>query len=155
MLQNCLLKQLSAFNTRQLQKEVLTRSVVQSLKFERKLVRFVAKNRLEKLKPVTDDTLFWEQVAILSENYRRLHWLNRGRVLNLNSPTTLSEKLEWLKYNDHRSALIQLCDKLAVRDYVVDKTGDNTLLSQLFGVYEKVNDINFVDLPEKFVVKIR
>ena len=55
--------------------------------------------------------------------------------LNLSHPRTLAEKLEWLKLNDHRKVHPRLTDKIAVREYVINSTGNPDLLNALHGVY--------------------
>ena len=75
--------------------------------------------------------------------------------LNLSDPKTLAEKIEWLKFNDHNELSIQLCDKLSVRDYVVEKTGNAMLLNRLIvGPCDSANEIPLADLPERYVIKM-
>lgn len=74
------------------------------------------------------------------------------RRLNLKNPKTYTEKLQWLKLYDRNPLYTQLADKLAVRAYVEDKIGKE-YLNPLIGVYDRVEDINWQSLPEKFVVK--
>lgn len=54
-----------------------------------------------------------------------------GHVLDLDSPTTFSEKLQWLKLHE-RTPLHTLCaDKLAVRDYIKEQIGERYLVPLL------------------------
>ena len=46
----------------------------------------------------------------------------------------------------------QLSDKYLVREYVSDKIGEKYLIP-LLGAYKKFEDINFNNLPNKFVIK--
>ncbi|MEP2060001.1 MAG: ATP-grasp fold amidoligase family protein [Maribacter litoralis] len=76
-----------------------------------------------------------------------------GYDLDLNNPKTLNEKIQWLKlYN--RTPLHTICaDKIAVRDFVADKVGEEYLVPLIL-VTENVNDINFENLPdEPFIIK--
>ena len=85
-----------------------------------------------------------------------LSFLYRRRVrkrLDLQNPRAFSEKLQWLKINYRRDIITQCSDKYEVRKYVADKIGPE-VLKKLYGVYEKVEDIDIDGLPEAFVLKI-
>ena len=78
--------------------------------------------------------------------------IKMGRKLNLEDPRRYSEKLQWYKLN-YRNPLMQQCsDKASVREYVESK-GLGGILNQCYGVYEKVEDICWDDLPDSFVIK--
>ncbi len=71
---------------------------------------------------------------------------------NLMNPKTFSDKLAWyiLYYRDER---MRICtDKAAVRAYI-ESLGMGDLLNECYGVYERVEDINWDSLPQKFVIK--
>lgn len=85
--------------------------------------------------------------------YIQLYYrLRVGKPLNIKNPTTLNEKLQWLKFNYRFPLQSIVSDKLLVRDYVAEKIGSEYLIP-LFGAWEKYDDINFEKLPEKFVLK--
>ena len=46
-----------------------------------------------------------------------------------------------------------MVDKFAVREYVINSTGNPNLLSTLHGVYSNAHDIPIDELPSKFVIK--
>lgn len=75
-----------------------------------------------------------------------------GDKLNLSNPITFNEKICWLKLYFHVPLLTQLADKYLVRSYVSEKIGDQ-YLNELYKVYYKVEDINFDELPNQFVLK--
>lgn len=75
-----------------------------------------------------------------------------GRTLHLDSPVSYCEKVQWLKLNDRNPMYPQLCDKLAVRDYVRDIAGEECLIP-LLGVWDDPNAIDFGALPDRFVLK--
>lgn len=76
-----------------------------------------------------------------------------GYKLNVNSPKTFNEKIQWLKLY-YRDPLLTLCsDKYLVRDYVSKKIGSKYLVP-LIGVYDNENEINFEKLPNKFIIKL-
>jgi hypothetical protein len=71
----------------------------------------------------------------------------------LKNPVRFTEKIQWYKIN-YRNALMPVCvDKYAVREYVISKNLSSTL-NTLYGVYDDAEDIDFVALPDKFVIKI-
>lgn len=76
------------------------------------------------------------------------------KPLDLRHPITLNEKLMWLKLNTYRNnPLVTKCaDKYLVREYV-EQAGCETLLNQLLGVYDSVEQIKWNELPESFVLK--
>ena len=75
-----------------------------------------------------------------------------GRKLNLKNPQRFTEKLQWYKLY-YRNPLMHKCvDKYEVRDYVKSK-GLGDILNELYGVYDKPEEIDFDKLPKKFVIK--
>ena len=75
-----------------------------------------------------------------------------GRKLDLESPETYNEKLQWLKLYDRDPLYTKLVDKYLVREYVKEKIGEEYLIP-LIGVWERAEDIDFDSLPESFVLK--
>lgn len=75
-----------------------------------------------------------------------------GYALNLKTPKTFNEKLQWLKlyWRDERAT--ELADKYLVRSYV-KKKGLEHLLNEIYGIYDHPNDINVDKMPENFVIK--
>lgn len=84
-----------------------------------------------------------------------LKWLYRlemGKKLNLQSPRTLNEKIQWLKLYNRKPEYTTMVDKYAVKKYVAEIIGDKYIIPTL-GVWDKVEDINFDSLPNQFVLK--
>lgn len=77
-----------------------------------------------------------------------------GKPIDLQNPTTLDEKIQWLKLNTYyNNQLVTDCaDKYKVREYV-EKCGCGEILNQLYGVYDSPEEINWDELPDKFVIK--
>ena len=75
-----------------------------------------------------------------------------GKKLNLNHPQEFNEKIQWLKIFYHPVILNQLVDKYGVRKYVAEKIG-REYLNELYGVYNSFSEIDFDELPDKFVLK--
>ena len=75
-----------------------------------------------------------------------------GKKLDLKNPVEFNEKIQWLKVYYHPKILTQLVDKHKVRTYVEKKIGGQ-YLNEIYGVYDKPEDVSFDDLPNKFVIK--
>ena len=80
--------------------------------------------------------------------YRR----NMGERLDLKNPVTFQEKLQWLKLYDRKNIYIKMVDKCDAKKYVSSIIGDEYIIPTL-GVWENAEDIDFENLPEKFVLK--
>lgn len=78
--------------------------------------------------------------------------LATGRKLNLKDPKRFTEKIQWYKLYYRDPLMIQCSDKYLVRDYVEEK-GLKDILVPLYGVYEDPEQIDFSNLPQKFVLK--
>ena len=83
---------------------------------------------------------------------RLLWWFKLDYGLNLKSPETYNEKLQWLKLNYRNPLLTSLADKYEVRSYIREKIGDQYLIP-LLGVYDSAEQINWDELPDQFVLK--
>ncbi|QUG86551.1 glycosyl transferase [Bacillus nitratireducens] len=81
-----------------------------------------------------------------------LYWGEVHKKLNLNKPLTYNEKLQWLKLYDRNPDYNIYVDKYAVRSYIQEKIGEQYLIP-LIGVYESVDEINWDNLPNKFILK--
>ena len=75
-----------------------------------------------------------------------------GRKLNLDSPKTYTEKLQWLKLYDHKDIYTTMVDKYEAKKFVAEKIGAEYIIP-LLGVWEKAEDIDFDILPDEFVLK--
>lgn len=72
--------------------------------------------------------------------------------MNFEKPESFNEKLQWLKLFDRNPLYTKLADKYEVRDYIGEKIGRQYLIP-LIGVYDTFDDIDFEQLPDKFVLK--
>lgn len=81
-----------------------------------------------------------------------LYKLKMNSKLNIKNPKTFNEKLQWLKLYDRRPGYIKMVDKKNVKEYVSEIIGSQYIIPTI-GIYDKVEDINFKMLPEKFVMK--
>jgi hypothetical protein len=80
------------------------------------------------------------------------YFLQTGETLNLDSPRTFNEKLQWLKLHDSTPLKTRLADKYLARDWIKEKIGEEYLIP-LLGVWDKFDDIDFDTLPDHFVLK--
>lgn len=75
-----------------------------------------------------------------------------GYELDLRQPRTFNEKIQWLKLNYRDELMTQCADKYRVRDYVRETIGEEYLIP-LLGVHDFPDDIDFHELPDRFVLK--
>ena len=83
---------------------------------------------------------------------KKMYKLHFGKDLDLSSPKTYNEKIQWLKLNDRKSEYSRMVDKAEVKNYVSEKIGNKYIIPTL-GVWDKFEDIDFDALPEQFVLK--
>ena len=83
---------------------------------------------------------------------RLQYFLKRGKILRLNPPKTYGEKLQWLKLHDRNPEYCTMVDKIAARDFVAARVGEKYLIPEI-ARYDRVEDINWEKLPNRFVMK--
>jgi hypothetical protein len=93
------------------------------------------------------DILFSDKTFVKLQ-YRSL----MGKKLNLKTPETFNEKLQWLKLFNREKFYTTLVDKLAVKKYVSQVIGNDIIIPTLF-VWDNVDQIKFDILPQQFVLK--
>lgn len=88
---------------------------------------------------------------VLSKLYFRIYL---HEDMNLKEPKKFNEKLQWLKlnYNAKNPLVVQCTDKYAVRSHI-EECGYGYTLTNLLGVWECAEDIDWDSLPDKFVLK--
>lgn len=95
------------------------------------------------------------KMAFLSPSlfFRISYFHNRGKWLNLNSPSDLSAL--WIKkvLDGEIKKYAYLADKYTVREYVKTRVGES-ILAHLIGVWDDANTINWQQLPNKFALKM-
>lgn len=75
-----------------------------------------------------------------------------GAELNLEHPITFNEKIQWLKINNRNPQYTKMVDKYEAKQYVADIIGDAYIIPT-FGVWDHFDEIDFEQLPDKFVLK--
>ncbi len=83
---------------------------------------------------------------------KMIHRLELGRKLDLKNPKTYNDKLQWLKLYCHRPEFTMMADKVAVKPFVAERIGAE-YVAPLIGVWDRVGDIEWDRLPQKFVLK--
>jgi hypothetical protein len=86
--------------------------------------------------------------VVLSLRYK--HAL--GRKINLTNPVLFWDKIMWMSLYTDTSLWSKLADKYEVREFVKQKYND-TILNEIFNVYDSVKEINYDELPDRFVLK--
>lgn len=88
----------------------------------------------------------------LASKIRYKHYL--GKPLNLKNPQTLNEKMMYLKLNRYwdQQFVADRADKYAVRK-VITEAGCPEILIDLYGAWDRVEDIEWDTLPNKFAIK--
>lgn len=91
---------------------------------------------------------------ILSDKFflERYYYLKMGKKLNIDSPETFNEKLQWLKHYDQNPIYTKMVDKYEAKKYVGSIIGEEYIIPT-FGVYENFDQIDFDNLPDQFVIK--
>lgn len=87
--------------------------------------------------------------TFISQNFKKAF----GYTLNWENPTSLNEKINWLKRYYRTPLQTQCADKYAVRTYVKEKIGETYLIPLLF-MTENVSDLVAENLPNQpFILK--
>src|SRR5699024_283837 len=83
---------------------------------------------------------------------KMFYYLKTNNKLNLKTPISFNEKLQWLKLHYRNPYYANLVDKYEVRKHVKRTIGEEYLIP-LLGVYDTFEEIDFDKLPNQFVLK--
>lgn len=75
-----------------------------------------------------------------------------GYIPDLSEPKTFNEKIQWIKLFANLEEVGIYADKYLVREYVEKTIGEEALIP-LLRIFKKEEDINFRNLPDKFIMK--
>lgn len=75
-----------------------------------------------------------------------------GKKLNLDTPKSFNEKIQWLKLYDRNPLYTKLVDKYEVKKYVSNLIGEQYIIPTI-NVWDNFDDIDFDSLPDRFVLK--
>lgn len=84
----------------------------------------------------------------LSLRYR----IKMGRWINWKQPQDFTEKIQWLKVNDHNMDYVKMVDKDLVKNYVASIIGWDYIIPTI-GRWNSIEEISWESLPEQFVMK--
>ena len=75
-----------------------------------------------------------------------------GYKLNLQSPKSFNEKIQWLKLYDRKTEYIKMVDKCEAKKLVSEIIGEEYVIPTI-GVWNHFDEIDFDLLPNQFVLK--
>ena len=75
-----------------------------------------------------------------------------GYSPDLENPRSFNEKMNWLKLHDRNPEYVRLVDKYEVKKIISDRLGKEYIIPNL-GVWDRPEDIDFSQLPDRFVLK--
>ncbi len=83
---------------------------------------------------------------------RLLSKIRCGYVFDLKHPRTFNEKLNWIKINNRNPLYTRMADKYQAKEYARECIGDEYIVP-LYGVWDRVEDIDFSALPVPCMLK--
>ncbi len=87
------------------------------------------------------------------ESYFVNRMFNKKRIrLDLVNPTTIQEKIAYLMIHNCSTKKTDCADKIKVHNYSIEKLGKDICVP-LIKTYDKPEDINWNELPDKFMIK--
>lgn len=89
-----------------------------------------------------------EMKSYISKNYLAIH----GYEMDWDKPSSYTQKIQYSKLFNRDVRRTVLSDKVKVREYVRDTIGEKYLIP-IYGVWGRVDDIDFDKLPNRFVLK--
>ncbi len=75
-----------------------------------------------------------------------------GKKCDLRDPKSFSEKIQWLKLNEHYEEYTDWCDKVKAKKLANPIVGSDHIVPTI-GVWNSFDDIDFSKLPNRFVLK--
>lgn len=87
---------------------------------------------------------------------KRRYLESTGYPLDLDSPRTVGDKVNWRKIHDRDPIYPVLADKLRVRDFVAERIGQRTaseLFPKLYQVVRRASELDLGKLPLDLVIK--
>ena len=140
-------------------KKLLRGSAADEIEQQKKTIKTLQKEvkklrrDLNKLRNETENKI---ELIAPEEKYEELLGLwfrqHKGKVLDLDDPRTMDEKIQWMKLNRNNERKTTLADKYEVREFIRETIGEEYLIP-LLGVYDKPEEVPFDELPEQFVLK--
>ncbi len=118
--------------------------------FSERIITKIANNVQYRL---LDPVELWLYRFLNEEEYtRRMFRRQFGREIDLKHPKTFNEKILYLKLYQEKEEYTQLADKVQVREFVRQR-GLESILNEVYGVYDRVEEIELNSLPDSFIVQ--
>ena len=86
------------------------------------------------------------------EYLRKLYFFRKWKRLDLDNPSSYSEKCQWLKLFDRKAIYHTMVDKYEAKEFIAKCVGLQYVIPT-YGIWDRVEDIDWDSLPEKFVIK--
>ena len=86
------------------------------------------------------------------EYIKKLFYWRKWYRLDLDNPKTFAEKCQWLKLYDRKPIYRQMVDKYDAKQLVASMIGEEYVIPT-YGVWDRVEDIDWNSLPNKFIIK--
>lgn len=106
----------------------------------------------EDFRVITNASLGMYNKLTDEEYIKKVFKARMGYGLNLDNPSTYSEKLQWIKLYDRRDIYTLMVDKFDVKEFVANRIGAQFVIPTL-GVWNSFDEIDFSMLPDQFVLK--
>lgn len=105
----------------------------------KRIIRFLRK-LLTSINPILSNRIMYHHLT--------------GKKLNFKNPITFNDKINWLKFYQYpnNETVIKCTDKYLVREYLKKKQMDKYIV-KLIDKWDKVSDIDWGILPNKYVLK--
>ena len=99
---------------------------------------------------------YWLKRRIVKSNplweINRCYKKALGVYPNLKTPKNLIEKIYWMEWNSDTSLWTKCADKYRVREFLKEQ-GLEHIAPKLLGIWHNVEDIDFSELPQEFILK--
>ena len=118
------------------------------------IVLYLTKSSYAKMRMAVLSEKYLSSISIeeRAERLKRTFKSRTGESLNLISPKTFNEKIQWLKLYDNKPIKSELADKYHVREWVKKQIGGEYLIP-LLGVWDAPEEVDFNALPNRFALK--
>lgn len=122
--------------------------------FKRDGIKGILKRIYEKYYLYTKNYKYYSSIDPKDYKKELCKWfkLHTGQDLNLKYPRGFNQKIQYIKIYDSTPLKTRLVDKYLVKNWVAEKIGEK-YITPLIGVYNTFEEINFSNLPDKFVLK--
>lgn len=108
---------------------------------------------MKKIKELIWETIFFILSYTSPRMLASIHYHRSFKKwINWNTPKDLNEKIQWLKFYGDTSKWALCADKYRVREYI-KACGLEHMLVKLYGKWDRVEDIDWNQLPNQFVMK--